>query len=351
VLRNLGDGTLGQRLDTAVGTMSTGMTGADFDGDGDIDLATANYNGRSISALLNHGDATFDPADILLGVRAYFATSADFDGDSDDDLVVTNVTANTISVLMNASIPPVADLNGNGVPDVCDFESPTLADPPHDIRKNRYISIDLLGVDVLSESRDFDIRVMLSSTLVNGIPEIGGSWWANAPDEECISIVGPTRPATPPNWGACPTLHLTGCPIIPTSTYDIVVVADTFVTDPPLSADTQALPTGSKWWGDVVGQFDPVGDAWGPPNGVVAIDDAVAAIKTYQNPSLVGPGCGTPPCNATHTSVTDVHPAGFPGHEYGTPNLQVDINDVFAIILGFQGIEYSGPEIVSCIDP
>ena len=36
---------------------------------------------------------------------------------------------------------------------------------------------------------------------------------------------------------------------------------------------------------------------------------------------------------------------------WGTPNQQVDINDVFAIILGFQGIEYPGPEIQSCTDP
>jgi len=80
----------------------------------------------------------------------------------------------------------------------------------------------------------------------------------------------------------------------------------------------------------------------------VAIDDAVAAIKTYQDPALIGPGSGTPPCNATHVSVTDVHPAGFPLQPWGTPNQQVDINDVFAITLGFQGLEFPGPDLGSC---
>jgi len=76
--------------------------------------------------------------------------------------------------------------------------------------------------------------------------------------------------------------------------------------------------------------------------------DAVAAIMTYQKPSFVGPGCGTPPCNATHISVTDVHPAGFPLQPWGAPKKQVHINDVFAIILGFQGAEFPGPDLASC---
>jgi len=53
-------------------------------------------------------------------------------------------------------------------------------------------------------------------------------------------------------------------------------------------------------------------------------------------------------CHATHVSITDIHPAGFPGTPFGAPNQQVDINDVFAIILGFQGIEFPGPQIGSC---
>jgi|GEM_PF-2890362 len=232
-----------------------------------------------------------------------------------------------------------------------ELESPVLAAAPHDILKNRYISIDPRGADQLNFGKSLDIRLTLASTLVNGVTAVGSSWWANVPDAACISIVGTTRPAIPPNWDACPTLHLTGCSIIPTSTYDIVAVDGAVESAPPLAAQTQALPGGSKWWGDVVGQFDPVADAWGPPNGFVAIDDAVAAIKTFQNPSLVGPGCGTPPCNATHVSVTDVQPHGFTGTPFGTPNLQVDINDVFGIILGFQGVEFPGPGIEQCPAP
>ena len=70
----------------------------------------------------------------------------------------------------------------------------------------------------------------------------------------------------------------------------------------------------------------------------------MAAIKTFQNPSAT-PGCPAPPCNATHMSVTDVVPNLTPGPQI---NLIVNINDVFSIILGFQGQEYPGPDIELC---
>jgi len=221
---------------------------------------------------------------------------------------------------------------------------PTLAPPPHDILKNRYIS-----VAPQNGSLPHHLRLTLTSTLVNGAPT-GGEYWANQPDPvTCVSQVTTTKPVDAPTWSSCPTVHLSGCPIIPTSTYDIHAVSeDDEVSTGSLVVNTQALPGGNKWWGDCVGAFDPNADEWTGPDGLVSINDAVAAIKTYQNPSLVGPGCGTPPCNATHVSVTDVHPAGFPTHDYGTPNQVVDINDVFAIILGFQGKEFPGPQLGNC---
>jgi len=228
---------------------------------------------------------------------------------------------------------------------LCPLSPPLPAPPPHDILKNRYISVDALTPNSTSE---LHLRLTMTSTLVNGAP-VGGVYWAGQPDANCISLVTPTKPAIVPDWTACPIVHLTGCPIIPTSTYEIHAVSDQGeVSDTALVASTQALPTGSKWWGDCVGSFDPVAEAWTDPDGLVSINDAVAAIKTFQNPSAVGLGCGTPPCNATHVSVTDIHPAGFPGQPWGTPNQLVDINDVFAIILGFQGNEFPGPAIDQC---
>ena len=228
------------------------------------------------------------------------------------------------------------------------LRTPLKAAPPHDILKNRYISIDPRGAGAANVGKDFDIRLTLISTLVSGVPagQIGSQWWANAPDANCISIVGPTRPSMPPNWDACTTLHLTGCPIIPTSTYDILAIDGSAVSNPPLSMETQAKP-GVKWWGDCVGTFTgPMGvppNVWTAPNGTTNIDDAVAGIKTFQDPSAF---------NATHVSVTDLEPTRPdlppPANQI---NRLVNINDVFVTILGFQGNEYPGPQIDLCPDP
>ena len=51
-------------------------------------------------------------------------------------------------------------------------------------------------------------------------------WWAGQPDEDCISIVTTTRPAQAPDWSLCPAAHLTGCALVPTTTYAIVAEAD-----------------------------------------------------------------------------------------------------------------------------
>ena len=88
------------------------------------------------------------------------------------------------------------------------------------------------------------------------------------------------------------------------------------------------------WWGDVVGSFD--GFEWTAPNGTVNADDYLSAIKTFIDPNAV---------NATHVSVTDVHPV-FLGGPHN--NRLVNINDVLLIIKGFQGEEYAEPDLTQC---
>ncbi|MCH8147885.1 MAG: right-handed parallel beta-helix repeat-containing protein [Planctomycetes bacterium] len=276
----------------------------------------------------------------------------DLPGTEDDNLRLLNWSP-SVNVGNNGAVVSTTDADGvtrivYGVVDMGAYEtqepqgpwpqeSPTLAPPPHDILKNRYISIDPRGTNGANVGWFLDIRLILSSTQVNGVTAIGSEWWAQAPDADCIAVVGPTRPVTPPNWDACPTLHLTGCPIIPTSSYDIVMIDDGEVSDPPLSVQTQAKP-GVKWYGDAVGFFDVDTNTWTAPQGTVNIDDAVAAIKTFQNPAAF---------NATHVSVTDVHP-NLSGTQI---NKVVNFDDVFVQILGFQGREYPGTQIELCPDP
>ncbi len=266
-----------------------------------------------------------------------------FDYDDFGRLITINDTLNRdIAIAYNPDgfIESVTDFAGRSVRytyygESQSVTSPTLALSPHDILKNRYISIAPGNPNV----DFFDIRLTLTDTLVSSVPgdQIGSQWWASEPDEDCISLVGPNRPNTPPDWSGCPTLHLTGCPIIPTSTYDIVAVSGQSASDPPLAAATQAKP-GVKWWGDAVGIFD--GAQWTPPQGATNIDDAVAAIKTFKDPNGF---------NAAHVSVVDLHPndPSLPPPE-NQLNRLVNMNDVFQFILAFQGNEYPGGDIDLC---
>ncbi|MCH8241692.1 MAG: hypothetical protein IH897_03650 [Planctomycetes bacterium] len=115
-------------------------------------------------------------------------------------------------------------------------------------------------------------------------------------------------------------VHAGGCLISPVASYDVRATAtggNPFSA--PLSVPTIDQPDGSRWWGDTVGFFNGV--EWTPPQGTTNIDDAVAVIKTWQ----VKPG-------APHRSVTDVEPQVL--------NRVVNFNDVFFVILAFQGEFY-----------
>ena len=69
------------------------------------------------------------------------------------------------------------------------------------------------------------------------------------------------------------------------------------------------------------------------------IDGAVAAIKTFQGGQVVPPG-PVPPGNVAHLSVVDLDP--------GDTNTIVNFNDLFTVVLAFQGHRYSfGPADVN----
>ncbi len=102
VLMNRGDGTFADKVDYALGRGSHPVFGADFDSDGDHDLAVANGSDANVSVFLNNGDGTFaDKVDYATGEAPVSLFSADFDGNGIHDLVVARVTGSNVSVLLN----------------------------------------------------------------------------------------------------------------------------------------------------------------------------------------------------------------------------------------------------------
>ncbi len=85
------------------------VTAADFDGDGDLDLAVtnpaSNYSPGTVSVLLGNGGGAFSgPTDFLVGYGPHSVVAGDFNGDGHLDLAAANFWSNTVSVRLGDGV-------------------------------------------------------------------------------------------------------------------------------------------------------------------------------------------------------------------------------------------------------
>jgi hypothetical protein len=84
------------------GLYSTGIFPADFDGDGDVDLAVSNRGTNDVSILYNAGNGIFTSREnFSTGEVPRYVHGGDFDGDGDIDLCTPDYTGMTETVLLN----------------------------------------------------------------------------------------------------------------------------------------------------------------------------------------------------------------------------------------------------------
>jgi hypothetical protein len=116
VLRNtstsggIGTGSFAVKQDFTTGTGPVSVAIGDLDGDGQPDLAVANYSSNSVSVLRNTstsggiGTVSFAAKqDFATGTDPFSVAIGDLDGDGKPDLAVANGGSNNVSVLRNAA--------------------------------------------------------------------------------------------------------------------------------------------------------------------------------------------------------------------------------------------------------
>lgn len=83
------------------GAQPWGIVTGDFNGDGNLDVASANISGANITVMLGDGKGAFGtPVNYQSGSGPISITSADFNGDTIPDLAVANYYGNTIGIFI-----------------------------------------------------------------------------------------------------------------------------------------------------------------------------------------------------------------------------------------------------------
>jgi hypothetical protein len=100
VLLNQGGGAFAPYRKYPVAEYPQQVVATDLDGDGDVDLAAACVGPKKASLLLNRGDGTFAPYQDFGSSTVRRLTHADFDGDGDHELAVQNIYV-TVTVYRN----------------------------------------------------------------------------------------------------------------------------------------------------------------------------------------------------------------------------------------------------------
>jgi hypothetical protein len=105
VLTNNGSGVFGSNATYNVGSEPISVVAADFNGNGKPDLVTANYgfsSGNTLTVLTNNGFGIFGSnATLVVGEGPESVIATDINGDGKLDLVTANSQDNTLTVLTN----------------------------------------------------------------------------------------------------------------------------------------------------------------------------------------------------------------------------------------------------------
>ena len=97
-----GTGTFDKVQTVAAQLDAIALAAGDWDKDGDVDLAAANFGSSSVGILKNDGTGSFSQSgSVAMQIAATAMAAGDWDGDGDLDLAVANFGANQVAILEN----------------------------------------------------------------------------------------------------------------------------------------------------------------------------------------------------------------------------------------------------------
>ena len=184
VLLALAGGGYGPNTDYAVGANPLDVKLSDFDGDGRLDIVTANTSTNDISVLMGQAGGSFAPETrYATGISPQGIGVGDLDGDGRLDLAVLNTGSRTVAILLGlagggfsllATYPTptvpgntvaIADVNGDGKLDVA--IASRISTTPGTIGK---VSVYLgLGGGALSARTDYSAGVGTTSVAIGDL--------------------------------------------------------------------------------------------------------------------------------------------------------------------------------------
>jgi Domain of unknown function (DUF4347)/NPCBM/NEW2 domain/Glucose / Sorbosone dehydrogenase/FG-GAP-like repeat/Calx-beta domain len=152
VLLGNGNGTFSSAVNFGVGIRPKSVFAADFNQDGRLDLFTANQDSNDVSVLLGNGNGTFATAVNYAGTSgSHEAVAADVDGDGDIDIAVTGTGASSVRVMRN---------NGNGT--FGSFAEYAVGSVPHSLNLTDFNGDNRPDIAVANQESD-NISILLNS--------------------------------------------------------------------------------------------------------------------------------------------------------------------------------------------